>query len=79
MKRVISAFGAVGLALALALPAQAAPVERSVRWVCIVEGEAVTFVAAPAAAEHGIRQADATAGTIAFERLFGEVCEVVGP
>jgi hypothetical protein len=77
MKRVTTAIGGLTLALALTSPLQAAPVERSVKWVCTVEGEPITFVAAPAAAEHGIRQADARAGTIAFEGIFGESCEVV--
>ena len=77
MKRIIPAIGGLALTLSLALPVQAAPVERSVRWVCTVEGVPVTFVAAPAAAERGIRQADARAGTIAFEGIFGEDCEVV--
>jgi hypothetical protein len=78
MKRIIPAV-AIALTLTFGLSAQAAPVERTVRWVCTIEGVPITFVSAPAAAEHGIRQADATAGTIAFEGIFGESCEVVGP
>jgi hypothetical protein len=78
MKRIIPAIGAVALTLTLALPVQADPVDRSVRWVCVVEGESVTFVSAPAAALHRITQANATAGEV-FHELFGEDCHVESP
>jgi len=78
MKRIIPTIGAVALTLTLALPVQADPVDRSVRWVCVVEGESVTFVSAPAAALHGITQANATAGEV-FHELFGEDCHVESP
>jgi hypothetical protein len=78
VKRIIQAVAAVALTLTLALPAQADPVNRSVKWVCVVEGEAVTFVSAPEAALHGIEQANATAGRV-FHDLFGEDCHVESP
>jgi hypothetical protein len=79
MKRRLNAFIAgIALTLALALPASAGAKTGTVKWVCDVPDEGlVTFVSAPAAAEHGIRRADTRAGTLAFERLFQEECEVV--
>jgi hypothetical protein len=79
MKRRLNAFIAgIALTLALALPASAGAKTGAVKWVCDVPDEGlVTFVSAPAAAEHGIRRADSRAGTLAFERLFQEECEVV--
>jgi hypothetical protein len=79
MKRRLNAFIAgIALTLALALPASAGANTGAVKWVCDVPDEGlVTFVSAPAAAEHGIRRADTRAGTLAFERLFQEECEVV--
>jgi hypothetical protein len=79
MKRRLNAFIAgIALTLALALPASAGAKTGAVKWVCDVPDEGlVTFVSAPAAAEHGIRRADTRAGTLAFERLFQEECEVV--
>jgi hypothetical protein len=79
MKRTFkTVVAAIALTLTLALPASAGAKTGAVKWVCDVPGEGeVTFVSAPAAAEHGIRQADSRAGTLAFERLFGEECEVV--
>jgi hypothetical protein len=62
--------------VALVLPASAGAKTGAVKWVCDVPGEGeVTFVSAPAAAEHGIRQADSRAGAFAFA-MFGEECEV---
>lgn len=78
MKRIIPAIGAVALTLTLALPVQADPVDRSVKWVCVVEGESVTFVSAPEAALYGITQANGTAGEV-FHELFGEDCHVESP
>jgi hypothetical protein len=78
MRRIIPAVAAAFLTLTLAPSAQADPVDRSVKWVCVVEGEPVTFVSAPAAALHGIKQANATAGQV-FHELFGEDCHVEGP
>jgi hypothetical protein len=78
MKRIIQAIAAVALTLMLASPVQADPVDRNVKWVCVVEGEPVTFVAAPEAALHGITQANATAGHV-FHDLFGEDCHVESP
>lgn len=80
MKRRLNAFIAgIALTLALALPASAGAKTGAVKWVCDVPDEGlVTFVSAPAAAEHGIRQADRRAGDFAFA-MFGEVCHVEGP
>jgi hypothetical protein len=77
MRRLFTTFiAAIALTLALALPASTGAKTGAVKWICDVpdEGE-VTFVSAPAAAEHGIRQADDTAGDFAFA-MFGEECEV---
>jgi hypothetical protein len=71
MKRISQVLAAVILTLTLAPSAQADPVDRNVKWVCVVEGEPVTFVSVPAAALHGIKQANATAGQV-FHELFGE-------
>lgn len=78
MRRIIRVVAAVALTLTLPLPLQADPVDRSVKWVCVVEGEAGTFVSAPEAALHGIEQANATAGQV-FHKLFGEDCHVESP
>jgi hypothetical protein len=75
VKRTRLALAAAILTLTLASPVRADPVERSVKWVCVVEGEAVTFVAAPEAALNGIQQANAKAGQV-FHDLFGEDCHV---
>jgi hypothetical protein len=78
MKRAFIAFiAAVALTLALALPASAGAKTGAVNWICSVPGEPddVTFVSAPAAAEHGIRQANSTAGVV-FAEQFGERCRV---
>jgi hypothetical protein len=78
MKRIIQTVAAAVLTLTLAPPVQADPVDRSVKWVCVVEGEAVTFVSVPEAALHGIEQANAKAGQV-FHELFGEDCHVESP
>jgi hypothetical protein len=80
MKRLFTAFiAAIALTLGLALPASAGAQTGAVRWICNVPGEGdVTFVSAPAAAEHGIVRANDRAGTLAFT-MFGEVCRVEGP
>jgi hypothetical protein len=70
MKRLSIAFiAAIALTLALALPASAGAKTGEVLWKCDPDGsdpeQEVTFVSAPAAAEHGIRRADRRAGTIA--------------
>jgi hypothetical protein len=69
------------LTLALALPASAGAKTGDVLWLCdpeapYSEAEEVTFVSAPAAAEHGITRADMKAGNIAFEEVGGEFCRV---
>jgi hypothetical protein len=84
MKRLFTAFIAtIALTLALALPASAGAKPDDVLWRCDPDGDGpeqeVTFVSAPAAAEHGIRRADERAGTLAFERVGGEDCHVEGP
>lgn len=84
MKRLSIAFiAAIALTLALALPASAGAKTGEVLWKCDPDGsgseQEVTFVSAPAAAEHGIRRADSRAGTIAFEGVGGEVCRVAVP
>jgi hypothetical protein len=80
MKRLFTAFiAAIALTLGVALPASAGAQTCAVRWICNVPGEGdVTFVSAPAAAEHGIVRANDRAGTLAFT-MFGEVCRVEGP
>jgi hypothetical protein len=82
MKRSFKTFVTVivtasALTLALVLPASTGAKTGAVKWICDVpdEGE-VTFVSAPAAAEHGIRQANDTAGVV-FHDQFGEDCSVV--
>lgn len=76
MKRIMLATAAAALTGALALPAQAGPVPRTVRWVCELEGgEVVTFVTAAEPARHGIVQANSRAGEV-FATLFGEECHV---
>lgn len=77
MKPLVATLVAViALTLALALPASAGAKTGAVKWVCLVPGEGVvTFVSAPAAAIHGISQANLKAGAT-FNRLFGEVCHV---
>ena len=73
---------ALALMLALVLPAAAGAKTGEVLWRCDPDGPGpepeVTFVSAPAAAEHGIRQADSRTGDFAFAN-FGEVCHVVVP
>jgi hypothetical protein len=80
MKRLFIAFvAAIAVTLALVLPASAGAKTGDVRWICNVPGEGdVTFVSAPAAAAHGISQANSTAGAFAFA-MFGEICRVEGP
>jgi hypothetical protein len=80
MKRLVTAFiAAIALTLAFALPGSAGARTGAVKWICNVPGEGdVTFVSAPAAAEHGIVRANQTAGTLAFA-MFGELCRVEGP
>jgi hypothetical protein len=63
------------LTLALALPASAGAKTGAVKWVCIVDGQPVTFVSAPEAARHGIEQANSKAGVV-FHDQFGEECHV---
>ncbi len=76
MKRIMKAVvAAIVLTVMLALPAQGAAVDRTVKWVCIVDGQPVTFVSAPEAARPGIVQANSTAGQT-FNTQFGEVCSV---
>jgi hypothetical protein len=75
MRLRIKATMAVGVVmLAFALPGGAG---ADTKWVCIVEGEPepVVFVTAADAADHGIRQANATAGVV-FHEQFGEDCDV---
>ncbi len=71
---------ALALMLALTLPAAAGAKTGAVLWRCDPDGPGgpepeVTFVSAPAAAEHGIRRADSRAGDFAFAN-FGEDCHV---
>jgi hypothetical protein len=76
MKRPIKTMGAViALALTLALPAGAGAKTGDVKWVCLVNGESVTFVSAPEAARHGIDTANSRAGVV-FHDQFGEECHV---
>ena len=76
MKRIVLAVAALALTGALALPVQAEPVPRTVRWVCEVEGgEVVIFVTAAERARDGIVKADSKAGQV-FAELFGEDCHV---
>jgi len=72
--RLRAMFGALAIALAVAMPTSAG---ATVNWVCDVPGEGtVTFVSAPDAARHGIETANAHAGQT-FNRNFDEVCTVV--
>jgi hypothetical protein len=66
---------AIALTLALALPAAAGAKTGDVKWVCVVNGESVTFVSAPEAARHGIDTANSKAGVV-FHDQFGEECHV---
>jgi hypothetical protein len=76
VKRFPAVIAAIALMFALVLPTSAGAKIGAVKWVCDVPGEGeVTFVSAPAAAEHGITQADSRAGDFAFA-MFGEECEV---
>jgi hypothetical protein len=83
MKRSLKTMvAAIAATLTFALPASAGAKTGDVLWRCDPDGsgteqEEVTFVSAPAAAEHGITQADRKAGTIAFEGVGGELCRVV--
>jgi hypothetical protein len=81
MKRRFTALiAAIVLTLALALPASAGAKFDDVLWRCDPDGSGfVTFVSAPAAAEHGITRADERAGNLAFERVGGEDCHVGPP
>ena len=45
------------------------------KWVCVVNGESVTFVSAPEAGRHGIDTANSRADVV-FHDQFGEVCHV---
>jgi hypothetical protein len=73
MKRAIKAtLGAVAVTLTLAMPAGSG---AETKWVCVVDGETVTFVTASDAARHGIQQANSRAGAVFHER-FGEDCHV---
>lgn len=45
------------------------------KWVCVVNGESVTFVSAPEAARRGIDTANSRAGVV-FHDHFGEECHV---
>jgi hypothetical protein len=73
MNRPVKAMvAAVALTLTLALPAGAG---AQTKWVCVVNGEPVTFVTAADAARHGIEQANSKAGVV-FHDLFGEDCHV---
>ena len=72
MKRAIKAVVAtVALTLSLAFPAGAG---ARTEWVCVVDGEPVTFVSAADAARHGIETANSKAGVV-FQK-FGEICSV---
>ena len=64
----------LALVLAMASPAAASRVVKSVTWVCIVDGQPVDFVSAPEVARHGIEQANSRAGVV-FGK-FGEDCSV---
>lgn len=76
MKRPIKTMvAAIALALALALPAAAGAKTGDVKWVCVVNGEPVTFVSAPEAARYGIDTANSRAGVV-FHDQFGEECHV---
>jgi hypothetical protein len=76
MKRPAKAMlAAIAVTLTLALPASAGAQTGAVKWVCVVNGEPVTFVSAPEAARHGIDQANRTAGVV-FHDQFGEECHV---
>jgi hypothetical protein len=76
MKRPAKAMlAAIAVTLTLALPASAGAHTGSVKWVCVVNGEPVTFVSAPEAARAGIEQANSTAGVV-FHDQFGEECHV---
>jgi hypothetical protein len=76
VKRIVLAVAALALLGPFALPVQAEPVPRTVRWVCELEGgEEVTFVTAAERARDGIVQANSTAGQV-FADLFGEDCDV---
>src|SRR5688500_19827978 len=69
MNRPVKAMvAAVALTLTLALPAGAG---AQTKWVCVVNGEPVTFVTAADAARHGIERANSKAGVV-FHDLFGE-------
>jgi hypothetical protein len=73
MKRPVkSIVAAVALMLTFALPAEA---RAETKWICVVDGEPVTFVTAADAARHGIEKANSTAGVV-FHELFGEDCHV---
>ena len=76
MKRIVLAAATLAILGPFALPVQAEPVPRTVRWVCELEGgEVVTFVTAAEPARGGIVRADSTAGQV-FADLFGEDCHV---
>jgi hypothetical protein len=73
MKRPVKAMvSAIAITLTLALPAGAG---AETKWVCVVNGESVTFVSAAEAARHGIDQANSRAGVV-FHDQFGEECHV---
>ena len=73
MKRAVKGiFATVVLTLTLALPAGAG---ADTKWICVVEGEPVTFVTAGDAARFGIEQANSRAGAV-FNEQFGEDCHV---
>ncbi len=63
---------AIALTLTFALPAGA---RAETKWVCVVDGETVTFVSAADATRHGIEQANSRAGVV-FHNQFGEDCHV---
>jgi hypothetical protein len=76
MKRPVKTMvAAIALTVTLALPASAGAKTGDVKWVCVVNGESVTFVSAPEAARHGIDTANGTAGVV-FHDQFGEECHV---
>jgi hypothetical protein len=76
MKRPVKTMvAAIALTLTLALPAGAGAKTGDVKWVCVVNGESVTFVSAPEAARHGIDTANSRAGVV-FHDHFGEECHV---
>jgi hypothetical protein len=73
MKRPAKAMvAAIAITLTLALPAGAG---AETKWVCVVNGESVTFVSAAEAARHGIDTANSRAGVV-FHDQFGEECHV---